>query len=433
MSEENKNFRFETLQLHAGQTPDIATRSRAVPIYATAAFSFKSSEHASNLFEGKETAYVYSRMDNPTTHVFEKRMAALEGGANAISTSSGMAAQFVTITTLCSVGDNIISSTCLYGGTYIQFKVTLPKFGINVKFVQGDDPEEIAKLIDDKTKAIFFESMGNPKFNIPDFEAICKVAHDAGIPVVVDNTFGAGGYLIQPIKHGADIVVHSATKWIGGHGTTIGGVIIDGGKFPWNNGRFPGFTEPSPDYHGRIYWDQFGYDAFMMKARGEIMRNVGPCQNPFGSFLLLQGLETLSLRVHRQAENSLELAKWLESRDDVAWVSYPGLESHPYHENAKKYMQNGFGCVLTFGVKGDSSVGAAFIDALQLASHLANVGDAKTLVIHPASTTHHQLTDEEQLDAGLNKEMIRVSVGYEHIDDIKDDFENAFKKIREIK
>ncbi|CAB4399494.1 unnamed protein product [Rhizophagus irregularis] len=311
-------------------------------------------------------------MDNPTTSVFEQRMAALEGGTNAISTSSGQAAQFVAITTICSMGDNIISTSCLYGGTYIQFKVTLPRFGINVKFVQGDDPEEFSKLIDDKTKAIYLESMGNPKFNVPDFEAICKVAHDAGIPVIVDNTFGAGGYLIKPIEHGADIVVHSATKWIGGHGTTIGGVIIDG------------------------------------------------------------GLETLSLRVHRQAENALELARWLESRDDVLWVSYPGLESHPYHKNAKKYMRNGFGCVLAFGVKGDANIGDAFIDALQLASHLANVGDAKTLVIHPASTTHQQLTDEEQISAGVNKEMIRVSVGYEHIDDIKEDFTIAFEKIKEI-
>ncbi|CAB5367640.1 unnamed protein product [Rhizophagus irregularis] len=369
---EKRNFRFETLQLHAGHTPDIATRARAVPIYATTSFTFKNAEHAANVFGGKEVAYVYSRMDNPTTSVFEQRMAALEGGTNAISTSSGQAAQFVAITTICSMGDNIISTSCLYGGTYIQFKVTLPRFGINVKFVQGDDPEEFSKLIDDKTKAIYLESMGNPKFNVPDFEAICKVAHDAGIPVIVDNTFGAGGYLIKPIEHGADIVVHSATKWIGGHGTTIGGVIIDG------------------------------------------------------------GLETLSLRVHRQAENALELARWLESRDDVLWVSYPGLESHPYHKNAKKYMRNGFGCVLAFGVKGDANIGDAFIDALQLASHLANVGDAKTLVIHPASTTHQQLTDEEQISAGVNKEMIRVSVGYEHIDDIKEDFTIAFEKIKEI-
>ncbi|PKK69036.1 O-acetylhomoserine/O-acetylserine sulfhydrylase [Rhizophagus irregularis] len=429
---EKRNFRFETLQLHAGHTPDIATRARAVPIYATTSFTFKNAEHAANVFGGKEVAYVYSRMDNPTTSVFEQRMAALEGGTNAISTSSGQAAQFVAITTICSMGDNIISTSCLYGGTYIQFKVTLPRFGINVKFVQGDDPEEFSKLIDDKTKAIYLESMGNPKFNVPDFEAICKVAHDAGIPVIVDNTFGAGGYLIKPIEHGADIVVHSATKWIGGHGTTIGGVIIDGGKFPWNNGKFPIFTNPCTDYHGLICWDTFGYNSFTMKARLEIMRNIGPCQNPFGSFLLIQGLETLSLRVHRQAENALELARWLESRDDVLWVSYPGLESHPYHKNAKKYMRNGFGCVLAFGVKGDANIGDAFIDALQLASHLANVGDAKTLVIHPASTTHQQLTDEEQISAGVNKEMIRVSVGYEHIDDIKEDFTIAFEKIKEI-
>ncbi|EXX60672.1 uncharacterized protein OCT59_006123 [Rhizophagus irregularis] len=429
---ENKELHFETLQLHAGQEPDAVTRARAVPIYATTSYTFKNSEHAANVFAGKELAHIYSRIDNPTLFVFERRMAALEGGVAAMSTSSGQAAQFITVINLCVAGDNIISSSYLYGGTYIQFKVTLPRLGINVKFVQGDDPEEFAKLIDDNTKAIYLESMGNPKFNIPDFEAICKVAHDAGIPVIVDNTFGAAGYLIKPIKYGADIVVHSATKWIGGHGTTIGGVIIDAGKFPWNNGRFPGFTEPSPDYHGLVYWDHFGYNSFITKARLEIMRNVGACQNPFGGFLLIQGLETLSLRVHRQAENSLELARWLELRDDVLWVSYPGLESHPYHQNAKKYMQNGFGCVLTFGVKGGENAGSAFIDALQLASHLANVGDAKTLVIHPASTTHQQLNDEEQISAGVSKEMVRVSVGYEHIDDIKEDFENAFKKVREI-
>ncbi|GES73220.1 O-acetylhomoserine aminocarboxypropyltransferase/cysteine synthase [Rhizophagus clarus] len=316
-------------------------------------------------------------IDNPTLFVFEQRMTALEGGVAALSTSSGQAAQFTTIINICV----------------------------------ADDPEEFAKLVDYKTKAVYLESMGNLKFNIPDFEAICKVAHDAGVPVIVDNTFGAG-----------------ATKWIGGHGTTIGGVIVDAGKFPWNNGRFLGFTEPSPDYHGLVYWDQFGYNSFITKARLEIIRNVGACQYPFGGFLLIQGLETLSLRVHRQAENALELARWLESRDDVLWVSYPGLESHLYHQNAKKYMRNGFGCVLTFGVKGGSKAGPAFIDELKLASHLANVGDAKTLVIHPASTTHQQLNDEEQLSAGVSKDMIRVSVGYEHIDDIKDDLENAFKK-----
>ncbi|CAB4410197.1 unnamed protein product [Rhizophagus irregularis] len=350
---ENKELHFETLQLHAGQEPDAVTRARAVPIYATTSYTFKNSEHAANVFAGKELAHIYSRIDNPTLFVFERRMAALEGGVAALSTSSGQAAQFITVINLCVAGDNIISSSYLYGGTYIQF----------------------------------------------------KVAHDAGIPVIVDNTFGAAGYLIKPIKYGADIVVHSATKWIGGHGTTIGGVIIDAGKFPWNNGRFPGFTEPSPDYHGLVYWDHFGYNSFITKARLEIMRNVGACQNPFGGFLLIQGLETLSLRVHRQAENSLELARWLELRDDVLWVSYPGLGSHPYHQNAKKYMQNGFGCVLTFGVKGGENAGNAFIDALQLASHLANVGDAKTLVIHPASTTHQQLNDEEQISAGKVREI----------------------------
>ncbi|CAG8642911.1 4594_t:CDS:2, partial [Cetraspora pellucida] len=408
-SRENEiQYLFETLQLHAGYTPDPTTLARAVPIYASSSFVFKN-----------------------TTRVFEKRIAALEGGSVALATSSGQAAQFTAIATICIAGDNIISTSYLYGGTYNQFKITLPRLGINVKFVQGDDPQEFANLIDENTKAIYIESMGNPKFNIPDFESIAKVAHDAGIPLMVDNTCGAGGYLIQPIKHGADIVVHSATKWIGGHGTTIGGVIVDSGKFPWNNGKFPSFTEPSPGYHGLIYWEKFGKNSFLVKARAEIMRDIGACQQPFSAFLLLQGIETLSLRVERQAENSLKLARWLESLTDVVdWVSYPGLESHPSHMNAKKYMKNGFGCVLCFGIKGGIKAGCLLIDSLKLVSYLANLGDARTLIINPAATTHRQLTDEEQISTGVTKDTIRVSVGYEHIDDIIADFKLAFDKVR---
>ncbi|CAI2175193.1 13087_t:CDS:2 [Funneliformis geosporum] len=426
-----QKLHFETLQLHAGQEPDPTTNARAVPIYATTSFTFKSVENANAIFSMRETGHVYSRIDNPTLNVFEKRMAALEGGVAALATSSGQAAQFMTIMNICVAGDNIISSSYLYGGTYNQFKITFPRLGINVKFVNGDNPEDFVELIDENTKAIYLESMGNPKFNIPDFETISDIAHKAEIPVIVDNTFGAGGYLIQPFKHGADIVIHSATKWIGGHGTTIGGVIIDGGKFPWNNGKFPMFTDPSAGYHGIKFWDVFGNMSFIIKARLEILRDVGACQNPFGAFLLIQGIETLSLRVQRQADNALALAKWLEKRDDVSWVSYPGLESHPYHENAKKYMQNGFGCVLAFGVKGGIVAGCKLIESLTLTSYLANVGDAKTLVINPAATTHQQLTDEEQISTGVTKDLVRISVGYEHIDDIKNDFAQAFEKVKE--
>ncbi|RHZ89425.1 hypothetical protein Glove_14g18 [Diversispora epigaea] len=427
------NYRFETLQLHAGQTPDPATNAIVTPIYSSTSFVFKNTDHAEAIFTGKDSSsYGYSRISNPTIGVFEKRIAALEGGNFAVATSSGQAAQFTAIATICTCGDNIISTSFLYGGTYNQFKVTLPRLGINVKFVDGDDPEEFKKLIDDKTKALYIESIGNPKFNIPDFEAIARVAHDAGIPLIVDNTFGAGGYFFQPFKWGADIIVHSATKWIGGHGTTIGGVIIDGGNFPWNNGKFPTFTEPSPGYHGLKYWDAYGNNSFSIKARKEILRDVGACQNPFGAFLLIQGLETLSLRVHRQAENSLMLAKWLETLHDVvSWVSYPGLENHPYHENAKKYLTNGFGTVLCFGVINGVEACNIFINNLKLCLYLANVGDSKTLVINPATTTHQQLTDQEQIDSGVTKDLIRVSVGFEHIEDIKADFTYAFDKVRE--
>ncbi|CEP15677.1 hypothetical protein [Parasitella parasitica] len=405
MSEEHQ-FQFDTLQLHAGQTPDPATNACAVPIYATASYVFDDADHGADLFALRKPGNIYSRLMNPTNDVLEKRIAALEGGAAAILTSSGQAAQFTTITTLASAGDNIVSSASLYGGTYIQLKILLPRLGINVKFVPNDDPEEIRKAIDDKTKAVYVESLGNPSFSIPDFEGIAKVAHDNGVPLIVDNTFGAGGYLIRPIEHGADIVVHSATKWIGGHGTTIGGVAIDSGKFDWANGRFPQFTEPSEGYHGMVFTEAFGNLAFAGRFRTEGVRDIGACQNPFAAFLLLQGVETLSLRVERTVANALELARWLEKRDDVKWVSYPGLESHPYHQRAKKYLKRGFGGVLTFGVKGDSKL---FINSMKLASHLANIGDAKTLVICPALTTHQQLSDEEQTAAGVTKDMVRVS------------------------
>ncbi|KAF8934923.1 Homocysteine synthase [Haplosporangium gracile] len=416
---------FDTLQVHAGHSPDSATNARAVPIYASSSFVFNSSEHGANLFALKESGNIYSRIGNPTSDVFEQRIAALEGGIGAVATSSGQAAQFLAISTLAQAGDNIIASSYLYGGTYNQFKVLLPRLGIKVKFTDSDEPESFAKLIDGKTKAIFIESISNPKYNVADIAAIAKVAHDAGVPLIVDNTFGAGGYLIRPFEHGADIVVHSATKWIGGHGTTVGGVIIDNGNFNWANGRFPDFTEPSEGYHGLKYWDTFGKSSYIVKTRIEGLRDLGASVNPFASFLLLQGLETLSLRVQRSVDNALALAQYLENHAGVEWVSYPGLASHPSHAHAKKVLHHGFGAVLSFGIKGGAEAGSRFVDSVKLASHLANVGDAKTLVISPAATTHQQLTDEEQKSAGVSKDLIRVSVGIEHIDDIKADFDQA--------
>jgi len=432
------DYRFETLQLHAGQSPDSSTNSRAVPIYATTSFVFNDAAHGANLFALKEFGNIYTRIMNPTTAVFEERVAALEGGVAALATASGQAAQFLALTTLAEAGDNIVSTSFLYGGTYNQFKVSFPRLGINVRFADGDDPDSIESLIDDKTKAIYLETIGNPRFNIPDFERIAKIAESHGVPLVVDNTFGAGGYLFRPLEHGANIVTASATKWIGGHGTTIGGVIVDGGTFPWDNGRFPSFTTPSPGYHGLNFWEVFGPDgvvganvSFIIRARVEGLRDFGPAQNPFGSFLLLQGLETLSLRVQRSVDNALELAKWLQQQEQVKWVSYPGLESHPYHERAKHLLKNGFGAVLAFGVEGGPEAGQAFVNNVKLASHLANVGDAKTLVIHPSSTTHQQLAAEEQLASGVTPDLIRVSVGIEHIEDIKADFAQALAAVGE--
>lgn len=432
-----RDYRFETLQLHAGQHVDPGTKSRAVPIYQTTSYVFDNAGHAANLFGLKEFGNIYTRIMNPTTAVFEERIAALEGGVAAVATASGQAAQFLAVQTIAQSGDNIISTSNLYGGTYNQFKVTFPRLGIHVKFVEKDDPDAFKKLIDLKTKAIYIETIGNPRLNIPDIESIAKVAHHHGIPLIVDNTFGAGGYLARPFDFGADIITHSATKWIGGHGTSIGGVVVDSGKFNWGNGKFPLFTEPSPGYHGLKFWDVFGTPgpfgniAFAIRARVEGLRDLGASISPFNSFQLLQGLETLSLRVERHNENALKLAQWLERHPLVEWVSYPGLPDHPHHLNAKKYLRNGlFGSIVVFGIKGGAEAGKTFINNVKLSSLLANVGDAKTLVIHPASTTHEQLNQEEQLLSGVTPDLIRVSVGIEHIEDIIEDFDEALRTVR---
>ena len=437
IEESERSLKFETLQLHAGQEPDPTTGSRAVPIYQTTSYEFDDTEHAADLFGLKEFGNIYTRIMNPTTDVFEKRIAALEGGTAAVGTSSGQSAQFMTIATIARAGDNIVSTPFLYGGTYNQFNVTLPRLGIDVTFVEDDTLQAYEAAIDSNTKAIFVESIGNPRGNVPDFEGLSNIAQKHGIPLVVDNTFGAGGSICQPIKHGANIVTASATKWIGGHGTSIGGVMVDAGNFNWGNGNFPLFTEPSPAYHGLNFWETFGSDgpfgniAFAIRARVEALRDFGSAPSPFNSFLLLQGLETLSLRTERHCENARKLAQWLQSRDAVSWVSYTGLPDHPYHQRAKKYLEGDkFGAVLTFGVEGGYQAARSFIENVELASHLANVGDAKTLVIHPASTTHQQLTDEEQKASGVEEDLIRVAVGIEHIDDIIEDFEVAFSRIQ---
>lgn len=425
---------FDTLQLHAGQEPDSATGARAVPIYASTSYVFPNSDTAAGRFALQDPGYIYSRIGNPTNDVVEKRIAALENGAAGLLVGSGQAAQFVALSGLAHAGHNIISTSYLYGGTYNQFKVSFKRVGIDVKFVDGDDASEFEKLIDENTRAIYIEALGNPKNNIPDFEAIAKVAHDNGIPLVVDNTFGACGYLVRPIDHGADIVVASATKWIGGHGTTIGGVIVDSGKFDWkaNGKKFPHLVEPADAYHGLNFSETFGNLAYAVHIRAEVLRDFGPAMNPFGAFMLLQGLETLSLRVDRHCENSLKLAKYLEKHDNISWVSYPGLESHVSHERAKKYLNNGYGSVLSFGIKPDSSgkdKSADVVDNLQLASNLANVGDMKTLVIAPFFTTHAQLSEEEKKASGVSPDLVRISVGCEFIDDIINDFEQSFKKV----
>lgn len=429
------NLKFETLQLHAGQEIDPTTNSRAVPLYQTSSYTFNSAEHAANLFGLKEFGNIYTRLMNPTTDVFEKRVAALHGGVAALATASGHAAQFLAITNILQTGDNFVSSPYLYGGSYNQFKVSFKKLGIEAQFAKDDAPESFEELINENTKAIYLETIGNPTLNVADFDAISAVAKKHNIPLIVDNTFGAGGYLFRPIEHGANVVVESATKWIGGHGTSIGGIIIDGGNFDWGNGKFPQFSEPSDGYHGLVFSDVFGVNgpfgniAFIIKARVEGLRDFGPAISPFNSFLLLQGLETLSLRVDRTVENAQKLAEFLENHPKVEKVLYPGLPSFPDYENAKKYLKKGFGGVLNFEIKGGKEAAVKFIDHLQLISHLANVGDSKTLIINPASTTHEQLSDEERLKAGITPGQIRLSVGIEHIDDIIADLEQSFQQL----
>jgi len=429
------DLRFETLQQHAGQVIDPTTNSRAVPIYQTTAYAFNSSEHGANLFALKEFGNIYTRIMNPTNDVFEKRIAALEGGVAALAVASGHAAQFLTINNITTVGDNFVTTSFLYGGSYNQFKNSFKNIGVDARFADGDNVDSFEKLIDDKTKAIYLETIGNPGFNVPDFDAFAKLAAKYDLPIIVDNTFGAGGAICQPIKWGAHIVVESATKWIGGHGTTMGGVIIDAGTFNWGNGKYPQFTSPSPSYHGFVLNDVFGIGGpfgniqFIIRTRVEGLRDWGPSQSPFNSFLLLQGLETLSLRVERTCENALALAQWLEAHPAVDYVNYPGLESSKYYGLAKKYLTRGFGGVLSFKLKAGKEAADNFVNSLQLISHLANVGDSKTLIIHPASTTHSQLSAEEQATAGVEAGLLRISAGIEHIDDIKADLEQAFAAI----
>jgi O-acetylhomoserine/O-acetylserine sulfhydrylase len=431
------SLHFETLQLHAGQEVDPVTGSRAVPIYQTTSYNFKNAEHGANLFALKEFGNIYTRIQNPTTDVFEKRIAALEGGVAALAVSSGQAAQFIALNNILQAGDNFVSSSFLYGGTYNQFKVAFKRLGIEARFAEGDFVESFEKHIDSKTKALYLESIGNPGFNIPDFAAISALARKYNLPLVVDNTFGAGGFLFRPIDHGANVVVASATKWIGGHGTSIGGVIIDGGNYNWGNGKFPQFSEPAEGYHGLKFAETFGENnplglpnvAFIIRARVEGLRDFGAAVSPFNSFLFLQGLETLSLRVQRSVDNALALAQWLEKHPLIESVNYPGLESSTYHKLAKKYLRNGFGAVLSFTIKGSKDHTTKVIDNLSLVSHLANVGDAKTLIIQPSATTHQQLSSEEQLTAGVLPNLLRVSVGIEHIEDIKADFQQAFEKV----
>lgn len=428
-------MKFETLQLHAGQTSDPTTNARAVPIYQTTSYVFNNAEHGANLFALKEFGNIYSRIMNPTNDVFEKRMAALHGGVSALAVSSGHAAQFIAINNITSVGDNFVTTPYLYGGSFNQFKNSFKNIGVEARFAADDKVDSFEKLIDENTKLIYLETIGNPSYSVPDFEAFAKLAAKYDLPVFVDNTFGAGGALFKPLEYGAHVVVESATKWIGGHGTSIGGIIIDGGNFNWGNGKYPQFTEPSPSYHGLVFNDVFGSEGpfgniqFIIRARVEGLRDWGPAQSPFNSFLLLQGLETLSLRIERTSENALKLAEWLRGHKAVKSVNYIGLEDNVYHSLAKKYLQRGFGGMLSFELNGDKSTAEKFVNSLKLISHLANVGDSKTLIIHPASTTHSQLNEVEQLSAGVTPTSLRVSVGIEHIDDIKEDIEQAIQAL----
>jgi O-acetylhomoserine (thiol)-lyase len=414
---------FSTRSLHAGHTPDSASRARAVPIYQSTSFTFENSAHAASLFALQQFGNIYTRIMNPTTDVFEQRVAALEGGIGALATSSGQAAQFLAISSLMAPGDELVSASTLYGGTYTQFDVSFRRIGINVKFVEPDDPENFRKAITPRTRAVYGETIANPRMNVLDIERVAGIAHEAGVPLIVDNTM-ASPYLCRPIEWGADIVVHSATKFLGGHGTSIGGVIVDSGKFRWNE-KFPAITEPSPGYHGMKFAEVFGPMAFIIKARVEGLRDFGPCMSPFNSFLFLQGIETLKFRMEQHSRNALEVARWLERNPAIAWVKYPGLESSPYHKLSGQYLPLGQGSIVTFGIKGGLEAGKKLIDAVQLFSHLANLGDAKSLIIHPASTTHQQLSDEQQLEAGVTKDLVRVSVGIEDVEDIVWDLDQA--------
>jgi len=417
-------YRFATLAVHAGQQPDPATGARAVPIYQTTSYVFRDAEHAARLFALEEQGNIYTRMMNPTTAVFEERVAALEGGVGALATASGHAAITLAVCNLARCGEEIVSSQSLYGGTYSLFRYTLPKLGIRVRFVDPSDPGNFARAITPATRAVYVETIGNPRLDVPDLAGIAEVAHGAGVPLIVDNTF-ATPYLCRPLEHGADIVVHSATKFIGGHGTSMGGIIVDGGRFDWGNGRFPEFTEPDPSYHGLRYWSTYGKRAYIVKARLQLLRDFGACLSPFNSFLFLQGLETLPLRMQRHSENALTVAQYLRDHPAAAWVAYPGLPEHPSHPQAARYLENGYGAVVTFGIRGGVEAGRRFMEELRLFSLLANVGDAKSLVIHPASTTHQQLSPEDQLAAGVTPDLVRLSIGLEDVEDLLEDLEQA--------
>ncbi len=424
----NDKYHPDTICLHGGQKPDPATGSRAVPVYQTTSYVFKDTEHAASLFALKEFGNIYTRIMNPTADVVEQRMAALEGGVGALLVASGMAAEMIIFAVLAKNGENIISSSSLYGGTQTLLSVLLPRFGITAKFADIAKPGTFAELIDEKTKALYVETISNPSGEVADFEALATIAHDHDIPLVVDNTF-ATPYLCRPFEWGADIIAHSATKFIGGHGTSIGGIIVDSGKFPWDCGKFPGFVDPSPGYHGLRFWDTFGNMTFILKCRLEGLRPMGPAASPFNAFLFLQGLETLHLRIPRHSENALEVAKFLKEHPKISWVKYAGLPDHPSHQLARKYLKNGFGSIFTFGVKGGIEAGKKLIEGVDLISHLANVGDAKTLILHPASTSHSQLSDKEQLAAGVTPDLVRLSIGIEHVDDIIEDLDQALRKI----
>jgi O-acetylhomoserine (thiol)-lyase len=412
----DRQLGFSTRSLHAGHTPDASSHARAVPIYQTTSFVFNDSNHAANLFALKEFGNIYSRIMNPTTDVFEQRVASLEGGIAGLATSSGQAAQFLAISGLVGQGEEVVAASTLYGGTYTQFDVSFRRIGINVKFVEPDDPENFRQAITPQTRAVYGETIANPRMNVLDIEKVAAIAHEAGVPLVIDNTM-ASPYLCRPIEHGADIVVHSATKFLGGHGNSIGGIIIDSGKFPWSD-KFPAITQPSPGYHGMVFSEVFGNLAYIIKTRVEGLRDFGPCISPFNSFLFIQGIETLKFRMEQHSRNALHVAEWLETNPAVTWVKYPGLKSSPYHALSRKYLPQGQGSIVTFGIKGGAEAGRKLIDSVKIFSHLANLGDAKSLIIHPASTTHQQLNDEQQLDAGVTKDLVRISVGIEDVDDL---------------